>query len=384
MKENNNLISIIVPTYNESQNILKMLKSINKNLPKNMFTETIVVDDNSPDGTGKIVEDYLNSLKNAANHTIDIIHRKTKSGLSSAILNGIQHAKGETIIVMDSDFSHPPNIIPKMIETLKKSHSDIVVASRYVSGGGIRDWPLKRKLLSKLGNNIAKKFLGIKINDPMSGFFAFKRSIIGDLKFDVLGYKMLMEILVKTKGVQVKEIPYIFSDRTEGSSKLDRDTIVDYVKSVWKLYQYGKLSSKHEKRKSVNFLYKAGRFYTIGATGLAINLLVSYIFSNGFTDSLYLYANAIGITSSMTSNFILNKYWTFEDKDFSIKKTLKQFGKFVSFSSVGAIIQLGLVFTLVEESMMSYPLALITAVGIASFGNFVINKKFTFKENIWS
>lgn len=379
-----NELSIIIPTYNESNNIIQILKQIEKYIPKSIKTEAIVVDDDSPDGTGRLVDDYLKNMKELANYTLQIIHRKTKAGLSSAILNGIQQAKGETILVMDSDFSHPPQIIPKMIDALKKSHSDIIVASRYVSGGGIGDWSLKRKLLSKLGNKIAKKFLGIKINDPMSGFFAFKRNIIGELKFDVMGYKMLMEILVKTKGVKVKEIPYIFSDRKEGSSKLDHHVIIDYLKSVWKLYQYGKLFSKEEKRTSVNFLYKAGRFYTIGVTGLAVNLLISYIFTNGFTDIWYLHANVLGIISSMMTNFILNKYWTFEDKDFSIKKTLKQFTKFMLFSSFGALIQLGLVFTLVEETTMSYPSALIIAVTIASFGNFMMNKKWTFKENIWS
>jgi len=384
IKNHKTQVSIIIPTFNESKNIIKILKSIGENLPINIPTETIVVDDNSPDGTGKLVEDYLKNLKKAAGFTIDIIHKKTKSGLSSAILHGIQQAKGETIVVMDSDFSHPPQIIPKMIDALKKSHFDIVVASRYVSGGIISDWTLKRKLLSKIANKIAKKFLGIKIDDPMSGFFAFNRSIINELKFEGIGYKILMEILVKTKGVHVKEIPYTFSDRKEGASKFDHHVIIDYLKSVWKLYQYGKSSSKEEKRPSVNFLYKAGRFYTIGASGLAINLLISYIFSNSFTDVWYLYANVMGIISSMTTNFILNKYWTFEDKDFSRKKTFTQFGKFVSFSSLGALIQLGLVFTLVEETALSYPLALIIAVGAASFGNFIMNKKWTFKENIWS
>lgn len=383
-QQQNGLVSIIIPTYNESKNILNILKSIKENIPQNISAEAIVVDDNSPDGTGKIVDEYLRTIKNATNYTIDIIHRKTKSGLSSAILNGIENAKGETILVMDSDFSHPPQIIPKMIEALKKSHSDIVVASRYVSGGGIKKWSLKRKFLSKFANKIAKKFLGIKINDPMSGYFAFQRGIINELNFDAIGYKMLTEILVKTKGAKVKEIPYTFTDRTEGKSKLDLKIILDYLRSVWKLYQYGQSKSKHEKRNSVNFLYKAGRFYTIGASGLALNLTVSYLFSNGFNDSLYLYANAFGIISSMISNFVLNKYWTFEDRDFSIKRTIKQLGKFVTFSSLGAAIQLGLVFTLVENSTISYPIALVIAVAAASFGNFVMNKKWTFKEKLWS
>ena len=97
-------LSIIIPTYNESENILKILKSIKDNIPKNISTQAIVVDDNSPDGTGKIVEDYLKNLKIITNYTIEIIHRKTKDGLGSAILKGIQQATGDTIVVMDSDF----------------------------------------------------------------------------------------------------------------------------------------------------------------------------------------------------------------------------------------------------------------------------------------
>ena len=126
MTNNSPQVSIILPTYNESQNILDILKSIKDNLPKNFVTQTIVVDDNSPDGTGKIVEDYLKNVKKVADNTIEIIHRKAKEGLGSAILNGIQQAKGDTIIVMDSDFSHPPQIIPKLIESIKKYQYDLM------------------------------------------------------------------------------------------------------------------------------------------------------------------------------------------------------------------------------------------------------------------
>ena len=101
-------VSIIIPTYNESQNIIQILESIGEHLPKNILTEAIVVDDNSSDGTGQIVEDYLNGVKQKIGYTIDVIHRKAKTGLSSAILHGIQNSSGDTIVVMDSDFSHPP------------------------------------------------------------------------------------------------------------------------------------------------------------------------------------------------------------------------------------------------------------------------------------
>ena len=375
-------ISIIIPTYNESQYIINILKSIGSNLPKNFLTQAIIVDDNSPDGTGKIVEDYLKNLKKIAGYTIEIIHRKAKDGLGSAILNGIQHAKGDTIVVMDSDFSHPPQIIPKLIDSVKKYKFDIAVASRYIKGGNIKGWSLKRKIMSKFATLIAKKGLGIDAKDPMSGFFAFKKNILNGLNIDAIGYKILLEILVKTKNVTITEIPYTFQDRELGSSKLNLKIILDYFKSVWKLYRYGKPLEKQEKRSSVKFLSKAARFYTVGASGFVVNYLISLLFAGGISDMWYLHATIIGITVSITTNFILNKAWTFSDRDFRIKKTLTQYGKFAMFSSLGALVQLGMVYFLVDSIEISYPLALILAVMTAAFGNFIFNKKWTFKEKL--
>ena len=382
LDDEKNQVSIIIPTYNESENIINILHSIKEIIPKNILTQTIVVDDNSPDGTGKLVEDYLKNVKKMADHTIEIIHRKAKNGLGSAILNGIQQAKGDTIVVMDCDFSHPPQIIPKLVESIKKYQYDIAVASRYIKGGKIQGWSQKRKLMSKFATLIAKKGLGVNTKDPMSGFFAFKRSIIKELNFDAIGYKILLEIIVKTKGVNIKEIPYTFQDREFGSSKLGIKTILDYYKSVWKLYRYGKPLEKQEKRSSVKFLSKAGRFYTVGASGFIVNYLISLFFTSGGYDMWYLHATTIGIFASITSNFILNKIWTFGDIDFKIKKTISQYGKFAMFSSLGALVQLGMVYFLVDGNSMAYPLALIIAVITAAFGNFVLNKKWTFKERL--
>ncbi|MDH3191109.1 MAG: glycosyltransferase family 2 protein [Nitrosopumilus sp.] len=380
--DENGQISIIIPTYNESENIIKILRTIGEILPKNVPTQAIVVDDNSPDGTGKLVEDYLKNVKKMAHYTIEIIHRKAKDGLGSAILKGIQQAKGDTIVVMDSDFSHPPQIILKLIESIKKYQYDIAVASRYIKGGKIQGWSVKRKFMSKFATLIAKKGLGIDTKDPMSGFFAFKRNIIKGLNIDAIGYKILLEILVKTKNVNIKEIPYTFQDRELGSSKLSVKTIFDYYRSVWKLYRYGKPLEKQEKRSSVKFLYKAGRFYTVGASGFIVNYMISLLFVGGVYDLWYLHANVIGIMASISTNFILNKTWTFGDRDFRIKKTISQYGKFAMFSSLGALVQLGVVYFLVDNNEISYPLALIMAVIAAAFGNFVLNKKWTFKEKL--
>ncbi len=376
-------ISIIIPTYNESKNIRGILEHIQKSIPKNLKAETIVVDDNSPDLTAKIAEDYFHSIKEKTTHTISVIKRKAKDGLSSAILNGIQQATGNTILVMDSDFSHPPSVIPKMIETLKQTKCDIVIASRYVKGGSIQGWPLKRKLMSKIATLIAKRGLGIPSKDPMSGFFLFKKNIISGLKFDAIGYKMLLEILVKTKGVKIQEVPYTFTDRQQGDSKLGASTVLDYCKSVWKLYKYGRKARRGEKRTSVRFLSKAARFFTVGASGLGINYLASMAFSLS-ADMWYLHATMMGIVFSITSNFILNKYWTFEDSDFGTKRTLVQYGKFAGFSSIGALVQLGMVYYLVDEFSIAYPISLVLAVGVAAFSNFVLNKKWTFREKVWS
>lgn len=377
-------VSIIIPTYNESQNILKILKSIQDNLPKNTKAQTIVVDDNSPDGTGKLVEEYMQGVKKFANHTIEIIHRKTKEGLSSAILKGVQIATGNTIVVMDSDLSHPASLLPKMIDALKHPKYDIVIASRYVNGGSIVGWTRKRKFLSRLATFIAKRGLGVPTKDPMSGFFAFKKPIIQGLIFDAIGYKMLLEILVKAKNANVLEIPYTFTNREFGKSKLDSKIIFGYLKAVWKLYRYGKEANHEEKRKSVSFLSKAGRFYSIGAIGLAINYGISSLFTDVVSNLWYLHATIIGIAVSMSSNFVLNKIWTFEDRNFEPKHTSLQYAKFMGLSSLGALAQLAMVYLLVDHNKMDYPIALVLAVATSALSNFVLNKKLTFKEKIWS
>jgi dolichol-phosphate mannosyltransferase len=201
-----------------------------------------------------------------------------------------------------------------------------------------------------------------------------------------MGYKILLEILVKVKGVKVKEIPYTFVDRRSGTSKLDISVVLDYVRSVWRLYRYGQQSrvkqkSEAEKRSSVRFLSKVGRFYTVGASGLAINFFISYVLSNSITNMWYIHATTVGIVISVTTNFVLNKIWTFEDKKFRIGSTLRQYALFASISALGAALQLGLLYIFVQSGIQ-FGLSLIFAVALASANNFLLNKKFTFHEKI--
>jgi dolichol-phosphate mannosyltransferase len=384
VKSSKTQLSIILPTYNESQNIVRMLDSIAETLPADTAAEIIVVDDNSPDGTADIAICHAKNILNNRKLHIEVIRREAKLGLSSAILAGVQSATGDIILAMDGDFSHPPQIIPHIIEALLDSNYDIVVASRYVSGGSIVGWPFKRRLMSRGATKIAQYGLGIEVKDPVSGFFAFRRHIIQGVKFDALGYKMLLEILVKARGARVKELPYTFTNRRAGTSKLDAGVMIDYIRAVWRLYRYGKSMKQRERRTSVHFLSKAGRFYTVGASGLLVNYIASLSLNTLFPNMWYLYSTVIGIVVSMTSNFFLNKLWTFENRDFNVKDTGIQYGMFMGFSSLGAIIQLALVYVLLEDYNVEYPLALILAVSAASVGNFLLNKKWTFKEKIWS
>jgi dolichol-phosphate mannosyltransferase len=222
----------------------------------------------------------------------------------------------------------------------------------------------------------------------MSGFFAFPRHIFENLSIDTYGFKLLLEILVKAEGVKVKEIPYTFMNRESGESKLDNRVIANYVKAVWYLYRYGRKSkrvtrSKEEKRRSVLFLSKAGRFYTVGASGLLLNYLISILLTKGIISNFwYVEASTIGIIFSISSNFFLNKIWTFEDRNFSPRNALKQYGMFLGLSTIGAVVQLILIYLLVRSGFQ-YTLSLFLAVIVASVSNFLLNKKWTFREKIW-
>ena len=388
-------VSIIIPTFNESKNIIDLLNQIQSNIPAGTDVEIIIVDDNSPDGTGLIVEKYIEEKmglhvdQSNLNISITIIHRKEKTGLISAVMNGISTSKGQNVLIMDADFSHPPEVINRMISELKKEPNCIIIGSRYITGGAISGMSFKRSLLSVGANFIARHGLCLKnVYDPMSGFFAFPKHTLHGMEFNTDGFKILLEILIKKKNtIKVKEIPYTFKDRKYGQSKLNFQIIFDYIKAVWKLYRYGRKSKKQntqlEKRRSVRFISKAARFYTVGASGFVLNYLISILLSNGILGSFgYLQATAVGIAVSVTTNFLLNKFWTFEDKNVNLTRFIRQYGMFIGCSSLGILIQFLSIYML-RESGVSYDVSLLLGVTIASVSNFLFNKKWTFKEKIW-
>ena len=404
---NSNIVtfSIVIPTYNESENILKLISEIEKNLPTNDFTEVIVVDDNSPDGTGKLVENYITKErfkteeKNSShtkNHILKVVHRTAKEGLIPAILDGVRQSRGTNVLIMDADFSHPPEVIPKMMSELKRNPNSIIIGSRYIEGGKVVGWPVRRKILSKGASTLARLGLNVKrVKDPMSGLFALPRELIQNISIATKGYKILLEILVKNKEIPVIEVPYTFTDRQSGKSKMSYNVIVNYAKAIWQLYQHGqksdqvKISAQVNKR-SVRFISKVGRYYTVSISGLVINYIVSFLLANDVANSIrllsnewYLEASIIGAIISMTSNFFLNKYWTFEDKRFEVRSTARQYLSFIGMSAIGLIIQISLLYYMVEN-FVPYRMSLIISIAVATTINFILNKKFTFKEKVWA
>jgi len=222
------MISIIIPTYNEAGNIKELIERIENCLSESH--ELIIIDDASPDQTAKIAEEL------ARKFPIKVIRRLGKLGLASAVLTGFRAASGDLLCVMDSDLSHPPEIIPALLENLKTKNADIVVASRFIEGSGIENWPKLRRLNTALASLVVRPLTGVK--DPMSGFFLLKRETVQNINLVPRGYKILLEILVKAKYSSVFEFPFVFKDRICGKSKLNLKIYWEFVMQLFSLYAY--------------------------------------------------------------------------------------------------------------------------------------------------
>lgn len=225
----NKIISLIIPTYNEASNIKPLFKGIHSVLNSKKY-EIILVDDSSPDGTAKKAEEFKDK------YPLKVILRKEDRDLSKAVITGLNHAKGDILGVMDADLAHPVKVMPIMIELINKGYADIVVGSRLIEGGAIKNWPLSRKIISKIATLLAKPLTNIK--DPMSGFFFLKKEVIKSIEFKSKGYKILLEMLVKGKYKKVVEIPIIFKNRIKGKSKLTKVIYLKYLKQLIGLYYW--------------------------------------------------------------------------------------------------------------------------------------------------
>jgi len=281
-------VSIIIPTYNEAENIGPLLEKIVEILESSGYSsfEVIVVDDNSPDGTCNVVR-----AKGERDPRIKCILRTQEKGLSSAVVTGYKNAKSDIAVVMDADFQHPPEVIPRLVKAIEEG-ADIAIATRYGKGGGVEGWSRIRLLMSRVAT------IGVKIlirearntSDPLSGFFAVRLSTINLESLKPKGFKILLEILARHPCLKVREVPYVFMRRRSGESKLGFGVITDFLMQSWEISPMP-------------------RFLLVGASGVLVNLLIMWL-TLKLTGILDL-ASIAGIEASILSNFALHETFTF-------------------------------------------------------------------------
>ena len=197
---------------------------------ENLDGELIVVDDNSPDGTGALAESL------AAARRIRVIHRPGKLGLGTAVVQGFASSSAPIVGVMDADMSHPAALLPRMFATMQQSAADVVVASRYVPGGGTRHWPIARLVMSKLACVLARPLTPVR--DATSGFFLIRREIAQGVRISAGGFKICLELLVRGRPNRLVEVPYVFAGRTAGESKMNLREALGYLVQLRDLHRF--------------------------------------------------------------------------------------------------------------------------------------------------
>jgi len=226
-------ILIIIPTYNELENLPKLLPEV---FSKNEAIDVLIVDDNSPDGTDTFIENEMKT-----NNHLHLIKRSSKQGLGTAYITGFKYALQhdyQIIFEMDADFSHDPNEIPRFLDEIQ--NSDVVLGSRYITGVNVINWPMRRLLLSWFANLYTRVITGMPVHDATGGYKCFRSEVLQAIDLDQVksnGYAFQIEMNFKAwkKGFRLIEIPIIFVDRVKGKSKMSKKIVREAVTMVWKL-----------------------------------------------------------------------------------------------------------------------------------------------------
>lgn len=368
-------LTVIIPTFKEEANIRKIITEVQTVFHNNRINgEILVVDDNSPDNTIAIVTGLKKTLPN-----LNLLVRTSDHGLSQSVADGFSHASADVFVVIDADLSHPPALIPKMYEEIRAG-CDVVIGSRYMEGGGIKKWPLKRRLIS-LGATFLGRLLFPEVTDPVSGFFGIRKSVVTGAKLKPRGYKILLEVLGKGTWENDKEIPFEFSDREIGTSKLRLKTIIEYAEQVIDITLY---SFAHHQSAAWREWKKVFKFGIVGISGIVVNLGILYLLVeqaglNGYPASLI--ASAIAIEISILNNFIWNDLWTFRSQE--TRKFSSRWHRLVTFNIVsagGAAINWGIFLILNGGFGIYYLAAQFIGTLLGFVWNFTVNRRITWKR----
>ncbi len=353
-------LSIIVPTYNEVESLPFLVDRIHNCLADFEY-ELVVVDDSSPDGTGDLAEEL------AQHRPVKVVHRSGKLGLASAVIEGFQQASGDILGVIDADLQHPPEHIPEMAHAMEEA--DICIASRYVGGGGIEGWTFIREFISR-GAKLLPNFLFARIRpvkDPLSGFFLFRKNVIEGVTLNPVGYKILLEILIKGNHDGIVEVPYVFKGRERGTSNFNATEQINYLKH---LYRLGRSEKETER-----FI----KFCVVGLSGVIVNLSI-LISLTEIAGLFYAFSNAIAVMTAIINNFIWNDLWTFRDRQTSTRTPIiARLAKFSLICSMGFGINEGILLFFTEVVGFYYIVSAILGIIIATLFNFILNKWWTWK-----
>lgn len=354
-------ISVVVPTYREAANLPALVQRISAALAGRSH-EIIVADDFSGDGTDEAC------ARLARDHPLRLLTRRENRGLSPAVLDGIGAARGEFVVVMDADLSHPPDAIPSLIEPLKTNAADFVVGSRYAKGGATSgDWPWLRRLNSWVATMLARPLASLA--DPMSGFFALRRASMPPTEsLSPVGYKIGLEIAVKSAGARLAEVPIFFSDRVAGESKMTAREQFNYLRHLRRLYHFRWPRTM-----------EAAQFGAVGAVGFVWDAL--FYLGLQAAGMPHLWARALAFWPGVTSNWILNRVMTFKTRP--RRPAGAQWAQFAAVSLAGFAINWGVYAALalrVEFFQDRLFAAFIAGIAAGAVFNFFAADKIVFRN----
>ena len=357
-------LAVVIPTYNERENVPGIVKRLD-NVLGHLRYEIIFVDDNSPDGTSDVVRDQ--SLYHAR---VRCVTRVGRRGLSSAAIEGMMATTAPVVAVIDGDMQHDEAQLPAMLEKLNTENLDVVVGSRYAEGGGFGEWSDRRRRMSELATTMAKGLTGVDLSDPMSGFFMARSDRIREKVADLtgVGYKILLDLLsAPGKQLTVGEVPYEFRTRELGESKLDSKVILEFAELL--------IARTVGRWVPTKFIM----FSIVGASGVVVHMLIlTYLFRGGY--SSFFAAQATATVVAMTTNFLVNNFFTYYDRQLRGWKLIPGWLSFCAASSVGAVANLGVAVYMFETAHVIWFGSALAGVIVGSAWNYAVTALLTWKS----
>jgi len=358
MKEG--LLSVIVPTYNEREAVPALVDRVRRALGGIPYE--LVFADDSTDGTDAVIAALARE-----DPRIRLLHRTGRRGLATAVVEGIGAARGEVVCVLDADLQHPPERIPDLIKALEETGAEVVVASRYLPGGSYRGLSGLRRLASRVATWLAKLLLrrARPVSDPMSGFFAFRRSVVEGVHLAPVGYKILLEILARGNFRKVVEVPYVFEARAAGHSKLTLRQNLDYLRHLLRL-----LPANPEDLRFV-------RFVLVGASGIGVN--TAALWGLVRLGMHYRPAGVLAIATAITWNFLWNDAFTWRDRrSRNLGTKLRRYLQYWAVTGLGSAIQYAL-YLLLTGAGLPYLLSNLVGIGVAVGWNYRMHGSWTWR-----